>query len=67
MDGINEVNVQNKMADSPEKSSSKVDDQLTHPVSCKAEDISPLMNILQSRVSLTEEQLTKVHQRLEFS
>ncbi|GJU69148.1 hypothetical protein Tco_1255407 [Tanacetum coccineum] len=40
--------------------------QLTHSVSCKAEAISPLMNVLQSRVSLTEEQLTEVHQRLEF-
>ncbi|GKD35388.1 hypothetical protein Tco_1250897 [Tanacetum coccineum] len=35
--------------------------QLTHSVSCKAEAISPLMNVLQSRVSLT-----KVHQRLEL-
>ncbi|GKD64994.1 hypothetical protein Tco_1307102, partial [Tanacetum coccineum] len=35
-------------------------------VSYKAEAISPLMNVLQSRVLLTEEQLTEVHQRLEF-
>ncbi|GJU69146.1 hypothetical protein Tco_1255405 [Tanacetum coccineum] len=35
--------------------------QLTYSVSCKAEAISPLMNVLRSRVSLTEE-----HQRLEF-
>ncbi|GJT09273.1 hypothetical protein Tco_0856315 [Tanacetum coccineum] len=35
---------------------------LTHSVSYKAEAISPLMNVLQFRVSLTEEQLTEVHQ-----
>ncbi|GJW28809.1 reverse transcriptase domain-containing protein, partial [Tanacetum coccineum] len=49
----------------PEASASSLK-SLPAEVSCKAEAISPLMNVLQFRVSLTEEQLTEVHQRLKF-